>query len=61
MTEVPGTDRDEARKNVLDETPTAPEDVEGADDDPARPRGDEGVTGDDVKPTPGSTEFTRGE
>jgi hypothetical protein len=56
MTEVPGTDRDEARENVLEETPLAPESVEGADDDPARPQGDEGVTGDDAKPTPGSTE-----
>ncbi len=56
MTEVPGTDRDEARENVLEETPLAPESVEGADDDPARPQGDEGVTGDDAMPTPGSTE-----
>jgi hypothetical protein len=50
MTEVPGTDRDEARKNALEETPLAPEDVEDAEDD------GEGPTGDDVKPTPGSTE-----
>jgi len=50
MTEVPGTDRDEAREKVLEETPLVPDDVEGADDS-----GD-GPTGDDVKPTPGSTE-----
>ncbi|MFD2090835.1 hypothetical protein [Blastococcus deserti] len=55
MTEVPGTDRDQARENVLEETPYAPEDVEGAGDDTDRP-GDEGVTGDDAKPTPGSTD-----
>jgi hypothetical protein len=55
VTEVPGTDRDQARENVLSETPTAPEDVEGAGDE-ARPTGDEGVTGDDAKPTPGTTE-----
>ena len=59
MTEVPGTDRDQARENAR-ETPLAPEDVEGAGDE-ARPRGDEGVTGDDAKPTPGSTEFASGE
>ncbi len=58
MTEVPGTDRDEARENLRDETHLAPESVEGADDDPARPQGDEGVTGDDAKPAAGSTEFT---
>jgi hypothetical protein len=51
MTEVPGTDRDEARRKALEETPLAPEDVEGADD-----QGGEGTTGDDAKPTPGSTE-----
>ena len=51
MTEVPGTDRDEARENLLEETPLAPEDVAGADDD-----GD-GTTGDEAKPAPGSTEF----
>ena len=51
MTEVPGTDRDEARENVLEETPLAPEDVEGADDD-----GD-GTTGDEAKPASGGTEF----
>jgi hypothetical protein len=56
MTEVPGTDRDQARENVRDETPTAPDDVAGAGGDEARPTGDEGQTGDDAKPTPGSTE-----
>ena len=61
MTEVPGTDRDQARENVLEETPLAPEDVEGADDDDARPRGDEGQTGDEAKPAPGSTEMLPGE
>ncbi len=55
MTEVPGTDRDEARENVLAETPLVPESVEDADDG-TPPRGDEGVTGDDAKPAPGSTE-----
>jgi hypothetical protein len=50
MTEVPGTDRDQARENVLEETPLVPEEVEGAQDD-----GD-GTTGDEVKPTPGPTE-----
>jgi hypothetical protein len=53
MTEVPGTDRDQARENVVQETPTAPEDVEGAEDDTAA---GEGTTGDEAKPTPGSTE-----
>ena len=56
MTEVPGTDRDQARKNVEDETPLVPEDVEEAGDD-ARPEGDEGVTGDEAKPAPGATEL----
>ena len=30
MTEVPGTDRDQARKNVEEEAPLVPDDVEGA-------------------------------
>jgi hypothetical protein len=60
MTEVPGTDRDEAREHAR-ETQLAPDDVEGAGGDETRPTGDEGVTGDDVKPTPGSTEFTPGQ
>ena len=55
MTEVPGTDRDEARKHLLEEVPLAPEDVEGADDDPTTD--DEGGTGDEAKPAAGSTEF----
>jgi hypothetical protein len=57
MTEVPGTDRDQARENVLEETPLVPEDVEGAGDDRDGPPGDEGVTGDEVKPEPGGTEL----
>ncbi|WP_166518240.1 hypothetical protein [Candidatus Blastococcus massiliensis] len=55
MTEVPGTDRDQARKNVEEETPLVPDDVDGTDDE-ARPQGDEGVTGDEAKPRPGSSE-----
>jgi len=54
MTEVPGTDRDQARENVLAETPIVPEVVEDAED---AADGDEGPTGDDVKPAPGSTEL----
>jgi hypothetical protein len=57
MTEVPGTDRDQARKNVEEETPLAPEDVEGADEDPTRPDGDDGVTGEEAKPRPGSSDL----
>jgi len=57
MTEVPGTDRDQARRNVDEETQLVPDDVEGADEDTARPQGDDGVTGDEVKPTPGSTDL----
>lgn len=56
MTEIPGTGRDQARKNVEEETPLVPEDVEGADEDTARPQGDEGVTGEQAKPAPGSTD-----
>jgi hypothetical protein len=52
VTEVPGTDRDQARENVLEETPLVPESVEDADDD----TGDDGTAGDEAKPTPGSTE-----
>jgi hypothetical protein len=55
MTEVPGTDRDEARENVLEETPLAPDDVAGADDEGGTD--DEGTTGDEAKPASGSTEF----
>ena len=48
MTEVPGTDRDQARENVLHETPLVPESVEDAEDDPRSTdqpvnRGDEGA------------------
>ena len=62
MTEVPGTDRDQARENVLHETPLVPESVEDSDDDPRSTdtpvnRGDEGVTGESVKPPAGSTEL----
>ena len=53
MTEVPGTDRDQARENVAAETPLVPETVEGAQDTDV----DEEQTGDDVKPPAGSTEF----
>jgi hypothetical protein len=53
MTEVPGTDRDQARENVAAETPLVPEDVEGAQDTDV----DEDQTGDDVKPRPGTTDL----
>jgi hypothetical protein len=53
MTEVPGTDRDQARENVLSETPIVPEGVE----EDASAEGDEGRTGDDAKPEPGSTDL----
>ncbi len=62
MTEVPGTDRDQARENVEKETPLVPEDVDDTDDDPRTSehpnnRGDEGQTGDSAKPHPGSTDL----
>ena len=62
MSEVPGTDREQARENVLHETPLVPESVEGTEDDPRSTdhpvnRGDDGVTGDSVKPEPGSTDL----
>jgi hypothetical protein len=62
VTEVPGTDRDQAREDVLHETPLVPEAVEDAEDDPrntADPvnRGDEGQTGESVKPPPRSTDL----
>jgi hypothetical protein len=62
MTEVPGTDRDQARENVLHETPLVPESVEDAEDDPRSTdeptyRGDDGQTGEGVKPPAGSTEL----
>jgi hypothetical protein len=64
MTEVPGTDRDQARENVQHETPILPDDIEGTDDDPLSTdapsyTGDEGQTGESVKPTPGSTDLGR--
>ena len=52
MTEVPGTDRDQARENVLEETPLRPEGIE----EDTSTEGDEGQTGDGVKPDAGSTE-----
>ena len=62
MTEVPGTDRDQARENVLEETPLVPEDVDDTDDDPRSTEhptyhGDEGETGEEAKPPAGSTDF----
>ena len=54
MTEVPGTDRDQARENALTDTPITPEGVEGAQE---VPDGDEGRTGDEAKPTAGSTDL----
>lgn len=62
MTEVPGTDRDQARENVLHETPLVPESVEDAEDDPRNTdkptyHGDEGQTGESAKPPAGSTEL----
>ncbi|SDD40504.1 hypothetical protein SAMN05660690_4223 [Geodermatophilus telluris] len=52
MTEVPGTDREQAEKQVLEETPLRPEGVE----EDSSTQGDEGQTGDDVKPGAGSTD-----
>ena len=57
MTEVPGTDRDEAREHVLHETPLVPESVADTDDDPQNTdepvnQGDEGVDPDSGKPAP---------
>ena len=62
MTEVPGTDRDEARESVLHETPLVPGSVEDSDDDPRRSdeptnTGDEGVDPDSGKPAAGSTDL----
>jgi hypothetical protein len=62
MTEVPGTDREQAGENVLHDTPLVPESVEDSDDDPRSTdepvnRGDEGQTGESIKPPPGSTEL----
>ncbi|SNS55463.1 hypothetical protein SAMN06893096_10559 [Geodermatophilus pulveris] len=55
MTEVPGTDRDQAGENVLQETPLAPEDVAAADDEAGTD--EDGQTGDGAKPQAGSTEL----
>jgi hypothetical protein len=52
MTEVPGTDRDQARENVVDETPITPEGVE----QDTSTEGDEGQAGDEAKPEAGSTD-----
>jgi hypothetical protein len=62
MTEVPGTDRDQARENVLHETPLVPEHVDDTDDDPRTTdepvnRGDEGQSAESVKPPAGSTDL----
>ena len=57
MTEVPGTDRDQARENVLQETPLVPDSVEGAADEGV---GDDGGEGDAAKPAPGSTDLLPG-
>jgi hypothetical protein len=59
MSEVPGTDRDEAREKVLHETPLVPESVDDTEDDPRTTdepvnSGDEGVDPDSGKPAPGS-------
>ncbi len=59
MSEVPGTDRDEAREHVLHETPLVPESVDDTDDDPRTTdqpdnSGDAGVDPDSGKPTPSS-------
>ena len=51
MTEVPGTDRDQARENVLHETPFRPE---GIHEDTST-EGDDGETGEEVKPHSHST------
>ena len=62
MSEVPGTDRQQAGENVLRETPLVPEAVEDAEDDPRSSdmpanRGDDGVTGEGAKPASGSTDL----
>jgi hypothetical protein len=65
MSEVPGTDRDQARENVLHETPLVPDSVEGAGDDPRSTdepsnRGDQGQDADSAKPPAGSTDLGTG-
>jgi hypothetical protein len=59
MTETPGTDRDQARENVLEQTPLVPEDVEGAGGAPGAGARDDGDEDADlrVKPEPGSTDL----
>ncbi|MEU2347796.1 hypothetical protein [Modestobacter sp. NPDC049651] len=62
MTEVPGTDREQAREHVLHDTPLVPESVDDTDDDPRTSdhpvnRGDEGETGEEAKPHPGGTDL----
>jgi hypothetical protein len=52
MTEVPGTDRDEARENVLEETPISPEGVE----QDTSTEGDAGQDGEQAKPETGTTD-----
>ena len=52
MTEVPGTDCEQARKQVLEESPIRPEGVE----EDTSTSGDEGQTGDSAKRGTGSTE-----
>ncbi|PRY47752.1 hypothetical protein LY71_112109 [Geodermatophilus tzadiensis] len=52
MTEVPGTDREQAEENVLAETPIRPEGIE----EDTSTSGDEGQTGDSAKPGAGSTD-----
>ncbi|MGY1843246.1 hypothetical protein [Modestobacter sp. SYSU DS0875] len=60
--DVPGTDRDQARENVLHETPLVPESVEDSGDDPRSTtdpvnRGDAGQDGEGVKPPAGDTDL----
>jgi hypothetical protein len=62
MTETPGTDRDQARENVREETPLVPEQVQGSEDDPLSTehptnRGDQGQDADSAKPPAGSTDL----
>ncbi|MGY1855773.1 hypothetical protein [Modestobacter sp. SYSU DS0290] len=60
--DVPGTDRDQARENVLRETPLVPESVADSGDDPRSTpepanRGDQEQDGESVKPPSGSTDL----
>ncbi|MGY2081479.1 hypothetical protein [Modestobacter sp. SYSU DS0657] len=59
--DVPGTDRDQARENVLHETPLVPESVADTGDDPRSTdapvnRGDAGQDGESAKPPVGDTD-----